>query len=85
MHGQITATSECQRRRAKQAECIKNTDRYKRAKSCQHCTDTGDSLGRYVSTYCHLKHEHMAGFGDKDTLEQCFTCEDYQKRKEAHK
>lgn len=56
------------------------SDRYKMAKSCQYCTDTGDSFDRYVSTYCHLKHEHMFGFSGKDTLSQCFTCKNYKKR-----
>lgn len=80
MREQIPPMSECQRKIAKRAKSIKNTDKYKRARSCQHCTDTGDSFGRYVSTYCHLRHEHMAGLDDKDTLEQCLSCKDYKKR-----
>lgn len=64
----------------KKAERIKESARYKRARSCKHCTDTADSFGRYVSTYCHLRHEHMAGFGEADMLDRCFGCPDYQER-----
>lgn len=58
------------------AELLRD-ERYRFARSCKHCTDTGDSFNRYVSTYCHLRHEHIAGFDDK--LDRCKTCEYYEK------
>lgn len=54
--------------------------RYRQAKSCRHCTDTADSFNRYVSTYCHLRQEHIAGVGE-DLLDRCMTCELYERRK----
>ena len=58
---------------------IRETERYKFARSCKHCTDTADSFNQYISTYCHLKQIHIAGFG-KDDLESCRNCEYYEKR-----
>ena len=57
---------------------LKNDERYKFARSCKHCTDTADSFNRYVSTYCHARQEHIAGFDDK--LDRCKTCKLYEKR-----
>lgn len=53
--------------------------RYQRAKSCKHCTDTADSFNRYVSTYCHIRQENIAGM-DEDLLDRCMTCEMYERR-----
>ena len=59
---------------------LRGDARYQQAKSCQHCTDTADSFNRYVSTYCHLRQEHIAGM-DTDLLDRCTTCELYERRK----
>jgi len=59
---------------------VKEDPRYKFARSCVYCSDTADSLNRYVSTYCHLRHQHLAGFGD--CLDECRGCMDYRPRKE---
>ena len=45
----------------------------------KRCTDTADSFNRYVSTYCHLRQEHIAG-ADKDLLDRCMACELYERR-----
>ncbi len=52
---------------------------YCKAKSCKHCTDTEDSFGRYLSTYCHIRQEHIGG-SEPDLLYRCMTCELYEKR-----
>lgn len=57
--------------------CWKEDD--EKARSCKHCTDTADSFNRYVSTYCHLRQEHIAG-ADKDLLDRCMACELYERR-----
>ena len=64
--------------RAKLSGRLQSDERYKTAKSCIHCTDTADSFNRYVSTYCHLRQEHIAGYEDK--LDLCKGCSDYEKR-----
>lgn len=64
--------------RAKLFRRLQSDERYKTAKSCIHCTDTADSFNRYVSTYCHLRQEHIAGYEDK--LDLCKCCSDYEKR-----
>lgn len=51
--------------------------RYQKARSCKHCTDTADSFNRYVSTYCHIRQENIAGM-DEDLLDRCMTCELYE-------
>lgn len=53
--------------------------RYQKARSCKHCTDTADSFNRYVSTYCHVRQENIAGI-DEDLLDRCMTCELYERR-----
>ena len=54
--------------------------RYHHAQSCKHCTDLADSFGRYLSTYCHAKHEHIAGsIGEPDKMNRCINCELYEK------
>lgn len=58
---------------------LRGDARYQRAKSCQHCTDTADSFNRYVSTYCHVRRENIAGI-DEDLLDRCATCELYERR-----
>ena len=58
---------------------LQNDERYLKARSCVHCTDTADSFNRYVSTYCHLLQEHIAGYEDK--LDACINCSDYKRRK----
>lgn len=45
---------------AKLHRALVRDERYQKAKSCKHCTDTADSFNRYVSTYCHLKQETIA-------------------------
>ena len=67
------------RERAKLFRELRGDSRYQKARSCQHCTDTADSFNRYVSTYCHLRQEHIAGM-DKDLLDRCMTCELYERR-----
>ena len=57
---------------------LQKDERYKFARSCKHSTDTADSFNRYVSTYCHVRQEHIAGFNDK--LDRCKTCKLYKKR-----
>lgn len=56
-------------------------ERYRKAKSCQHCTDTADSFNRYISTYCHIRQEHIGG-SEPDLLDRCMTCKLYKKRSE---
>ncbi len=58
---------------------LRGDDRYQKARSCKHCTDTADSFNRYVSTYCHIRHENIAGM-DEDLLDRCMTCELYERR-----
>lgn len=58
---------------------LQKDERYLKARSCVHCTDTADSFNRYVSTYCHLKQEHIAGY--KDKLDACLNCPEYRGRK----
>ena len=58
---------------------LSDDPRYEKARSCKHCTDTADSFRRYVSTYCHLRQEHIAGLGE-DQLDRCMTCELYEGR-----
>ena len=58
---------------------LRGDARYLKARSSKHCTDTADSFNRYVSTYCHLRQEHIAGM-DKDMLDRCMTCELYERR-----
>lgn len=62
-------------------ESITRHEDYQKARSCAHCNDTADSRGRYVSTYCHKFHEHLAGFGD-GTLSRCRDCPAYEPRGE---
>lgn len=64
--------------RAKLFIRLQSDERYITAKSCVHCTDTADSFNRYVSTYCHLRQEHIAGYEDK--LDLCKGCSDYERR-----
>lgn len=56
---------------------------YEKAISCTFCNNTADSFGRYVSTYCHKFHEHLAGFGD-GTLSRCRDCPAYAPRDPKH-
>ena len=73
--------TENQRKRNKLLGEYRKTERYNRAKSCKHCTDIGDSFGRYLSTYCHIRQEHIAGSVNKpDNMDRCFDCELYKKR-----
>lgn len=58
---------------------LQKDPRYQRARSCKHCTDTADSFNRYVSTYCHIRQENIAGM-DEDMLDRCMTCEMYERR-----
>ena len=58
---------------------LQKTERY--ARSCKHCTDTADSFGRYVSTYCHLKQQHIA-IHENDELEECKVCKLYEKKEQ---
>lgn len=70
-----------QKKRNKLLAEYRGTDRYKRAKSCKHCNDLGDSFGRYLSTYCHIRQEHIAGsVGEPDKMHRCFDCEFYERR-----
>ena len=62
---------------AKQFEELRRDERYRKAKSCIHCTDMADSFNRYVSTYCHVLNKSIAGFGDVDLLDVCDGCEHY--------
>lgn len=57
----------------------KEDERYLKAKSCQHCTNIADSFNRYISTYCHIRQENIAGFVP-DLLDRCMTCKLYKKR-----
>lgn len=57
-------------------EKLKVDERYRYARSCKHCTDTADSFNRYMSTYCHVRQENIAG-GLEDKLDRCKTCELY--------
>lgn len=68
-----------QYKRNKLYACYQKDERYRKAKSCQHCTDVADSFNRYLSTYCHIKHEHIAGT-EPDLLDRCMNCKLYQKR-----
>lgn len=56
---------------------LRGDARYQQARSCKHCTDTADSFNRYVSTYCHIRPENIAGM-DEDLLDRCMTCELYE-------
>ena len=67
------------REKAQLVRKLRSDNRYQRAKECKHCTDTADSFGRYVSTYCHLRQEHIAGM-DVDLLDRCMTCKLYERR-----
>lgn len=67
------------RRKAALHRKLRGDVRYQQAKSCQHCTDTADSFNRYVSTYCHVRQENIAGI-DEDLLDRCMTCELYERR-----
>ena len=58
---------------------LRGDARYQKARSCKHCTDTADSFNRYVSTYCHIRQENIAGM-DEDLLDRCMTCELYERR-----
>lgn len=60
-------------------ESIAASKEYRFAKSCSHCTDTCDSKGAYVSTYCHKFNEHLAGFDGLAGF-RCTTCPDYARR-----
>lgn len=62
---------------ARRFASIQKDERYIKAISCAYCHNTADSFNRYVSTYCTLKHEHLAGFEDK--LDMCMNCEEYRK------
>ena len=66
-----------------QHDNLKKDPRYQYAKSCVYCTDTSDGFNRYISTYCHQKRVHMAGFGDKDCLDMCSGCAEYRRREQA--
>lgn len=66
-------------KRAKLFAALQKDERYHYAKSCKHCTDTADSFNRYVSTYCHIWQENIAG-GLEDKLDLCAGCERYQAR-----
>lgn len=66
-------------RLAKLFGTLQKDERYHRAKSCKHCTDTADSFNRYMSTYCHVRQENIAG-GLEDKLDRCKTCELYGRR-----
>lgn len=68
------------REQAKLHRRLKGDARYQKARSCKSCTDTADSFNRYISTYCHLRQEHIAGAGE-DLLDKCMTCELYERRK----
>lgn len=46
------------------------------ALTCRHCNRTGDSFGRYVSTYCHKRNEHIHGFKPKKPI-PCGDCPNY--------
>lgn len=63
---------------------IARSPEYAKAKSCSRCTDTCDSFNRYVSTYCHLHHEHLAGFGGQPCF-RCADCKDYSPREPVRK
>ena len=58
---------------------LQKDERYKLARSCKHCTNTADGFNRYVSTYCHARQEHIAGFDDK--LDICQNCGLYEMRR----
>lgn len=58
---------------------IEGTKRHRFARSYKYCTDVADSFNRYVGTYCHLKQVQMVDVGT-DRLDQCFTCESYERR-----
>lgn len=67
------------REKAQLIRKLRSDSRYRRAKECKHCIDTADSFNRYVSTYCHLRQENIAGMGE-DLLDRCMTCELYERR-----
>ena len=46
-----------------------------KCEQCKNCTQTGDSFGKYVSHYCHVKQIHIKGFGDKTYM--CGNCKDF--------
>ena len=46
---------------------------------CKFITQTADSFGKYVSTYCHKKNVHIHGFKDSDPT-ICEKCQDYSKK-----
>ena len=67
------------REKGKRFRELRGDSRYQQARSCRHCTDTADSFGRYISTYCHLRQENITGM-DKDLLDRCAACEHYERR-----
>ncbi len=72
--------TENQKKRDKLLDTYRKTERYQRAKSCKHCNDLCDSFGRYLSTYCHIKQEHIAGvIGEQDKMSRCLCCESYER------
>lgn len=78
----VPPKTETQKRRDKLLGEYRKTERYQRAKSCKHCTDLCDSFGRYLSTYCHIRQEHIAGsISEPDKMARCFDCELYEKRR----
>lgn len=75
----IPPDTENQRKRNKLLGEYRKTERYQKAKSCKHCTDTCDSFGRYLSTYCHIRQEHIAGsVHEPDKMSRCFDCNLYE-------
>lgn len=47
--------------------------------NCKFATQTGDSFGKYISTYCHKKNIHIHGFSNCDNT-ICENCVDYKKK-----
>lgn len=67
------------RQKAKWFRELREDSRYQQARNCRYCTDTADCFGRYISTYCHLRQENIAGMG-KDLLDRCAACKHYERR-----
>lgn len=55
---------------------------YQKAHTCRYCTDTFDSKGNYVSTYCYRFHRHVLGFANGGLM-LCGNCVEIKESEET--
>lgn len=49
--------------------------------NCKWIVQTGDSFGKYVSTYCYFKHIHLHFSGKDPDIKCCENCPHYEVKK----